>query len=219
MGWGLRGLGFGRLADWCLGGLAAGLIGGLAVCSLLSMCGPTIMVNFGYQRITREWGLIFKSMPTLPRIGYGSNSRVKKHIHILMCRVGYPMDIQIHGLNCHPYLCVAWGRCAREAVTPVVLLLPQLRSVQSPWTHSTSRWKRCHSGLDCDWDQSPGPRYDVDITVLGEHMFSPTRRLLPLCTLFVMHCAKPVGLLWILGFQFQLHHGSFFMYLCSRRSE
>jgi hypothetical protein len=42
-------------------------------------------------------------MPTLSRIGYGSNPRVKKHIHILICRVGYPPDIQIHGLNCHPY--------------------------------------------------------------------------------------------------------------------
>jgi hypothetical protein len=43
-----RGLGFGCLADWWLGGLAAGLIGGLAVCSLVSMCGPAVMVNFGY---------------------------------------------------------------------------------------------------------------------------------------------------------------------------
>jgi hypothetical protein len=42
-------------------------------------------------------------MPTLSRIGYGSNPRVKKHIHILIRRVGYPPDIQIHGLNCHPY--------------------------------------------------------------------------------------------------------------------
>jgi hypothetical protein len=42
-------------------------------------------------------------MPTLSRIGYGSYPRVKKHIHILIRRVGYPTDIQIHGLNCHPY--------------------------------------------------------------------------------------------------------------------
>jgi hypothetical protein len=26
----------------------------------------------------------------------------QKHIHILIHRVGYPTDIQIHGLNCHP---------------------------------------------------------------------------------------------------------------------
>jgi hypothetical protein len=43
-----RELGSGLLGDWCLGGLAAGLIGGLAVCSLVSMCGPAVMVNFGY---------------------------------------------------------------------------------------------------------------------------------------------------------------------------
>jgi hypothetical protein len=43
-----RGLRFWRLGDWCLGGLAAGLIGGLAVCSLVSMCGSSVMVNFGY---------------------------------------------------------------------------------------------------------------------------------------------------------------------------
>jgi hypothetical protein len=42
------GLGFGHLGDWCLGGLVARLIGGLEVCSLVSMCGPSIMVNFGY---------------------------------------------------------------------------------------------------------------------------------------------------------------------------
>jgi hypothetical protein len=42
-------------------------------------------------------------MPTSSRIEYGSNARVKKHIHILIRRVGYPTDIQTHGLNCHPY--------------------------------------------------------------------------------------------------------------------
>jgi hypothetical protein len=51
-----KGLGFGRLVDWCLGGLAARLIGGLVarfiggltVCSLVSMSGPTVMIIFGY---------------------------------------------------------------------------------------------------------------------------------------------------------------------------
>jgi hypothetical protein len=50
-------------------------------------------------------------MPTLSRIGYGSYLRLKKHIHILIRRVGYPTDIQIHGLNCHPYL----GRAMRSS--------------------------------------------------------------------------------------------------------
>lgn len=41
-------------------------------------------------------------MSTLPRVGYGSSLWVKKHIYIGILRVGYPTDIRIHRLNCHP---------------------------------------------------------------------------------------------------------------------
>jgi hypothetical protein len=62
-------------------------------------------------------------MPTLSRTGYGSNPRIKKHIHILIRRVGYPPDIQIHGLNCHHYCEAAREKqrsrtsCSSEALT------------------------------------------------------------------------------------------------------
>jgi hypothetical protein len=77
------------------------------------------------QRVTRGWGLISKSMPTLPRVGYESNPRVKKHIHIRICRVEYPTDIRIHGLNCHPY---PWLLVMR-------LYLPGMKTRQTLLTH------------------------------------------------------------------------------------
>jgi hypothetical protein len=63
------------------------------------------IVNFRYPTDNPRWDLISKSIPTLPWVGYGSNPRVKKHIRIRICRIGYPTDIQIRGLNCHPYTC------------------------------------------------------------------------------------------------------------------
>jgi hypothetical protein len=60
------------------------------------------MVNFGY--LTDYPRVMFNIQIHAHFISDRilSNPWVKKHIHILIRWVGYPTDIQIHGLNCHP---------------------------------------------------------------------------------------------------------------------